>query len=115
MERDAPRCYEDAPKVEAGVAAEGVEDPDGELDCHPEGDGCEDCDEGPDGTRVSGWICRRDVRRKSESDLPNSLVPWERACPSKRPVEVIERDIRNCDVVASRHNELLLGIEINVK
>ena len=41
MESHAPGGDENAPEVEASVAAEDVKDPDGELDCHPERNGSE--------------------------------------------------------------------------
>ena len=50
-------------------------------------------------------------RRRGKDDLPDGLIPWERARPSERPVEVGESDVRNGNImnsVHSRHDEFSL-------
>jgi hypothetical protein len=104
MESHAPCGDENAPEVEAGVATEDVEDPDGELDCHPEGYGCEDSNQGPE---IELAIFKWSI----EENLPDSLVPWEGTGPVEGPVKVCESDIRDGNIVnsvSSRHGEFSL-------
>ena len=97
MESHSPCGDENAPEVEASIATENVEDPDGEFDRHPERNGSEDGNQGP-------GIALVRFRRSVKDDLPDSLVPRERASAVERPVKVSESNIGDGDIVDSVHS-----------
>jgi hypothetical protein len=101
MESHSPCGDENAPEVEASIATEDVEDPDGEFDCHPKRHGSEDGNQGPGIGLVR-------FRRSAKDDLPDSLIPRERPSTVEGPVKISECNIGDgniVDSVHSRHDE----------
>ncbi|KAH8594609.1 hypothetical protein B0O99DRAFT_672654 [Bisporella sp. PMI_857] len=71
MDGYAPSRSEQGGRVEAALCPERVEHPDCELKRCPEGEGGEDCEEGPG----ICYLLEMVVGKMEDGDLPNGLVP----------------------------------------